>query len=384
MPGGYHLMINAHGHLQNVGLGGYTITNAGKSYGGGRTLPLLTNDWAMGYWREGRGWVEALLMIDFEPLTVGKGGYPELGQSGEGLFDAQHSHELIHQAMVAVHPLAGTAGGAASMEREPDVDLSLFAGQGSATIGPAIFMHRASSAGPTVPRKHHKGENPHETFPVLGASFRWQKLWLEASAFSALELGPDDSRFYPHPAAPGSFAARIRYDLAEWGEAQISGERLRDQADDEPDAWQGSTSLYAYGLVNDWRLDGLLDYAIDDPDDEPSAQAFLAEAALRDPTLRNCFWTRTELNQREDSIAFGSGVSTWFIQSIGAEHVFAVSARTGLQLGFFAEATYVRIPSALEPIYGHDAATTLNVGLHLFGMWMGTGSPFISPAISHL
>jgi hypothetical protein len=46
--------------------------------------------------------------------------------------------------MVAVHPLAWTAVGAASMMEEPVWDLSLFAGQGSATIGPPVFMHRAS------------------------------------------------------------------------------------------------------------------------------------------------------------------------------------------------------------------------------------------------
>ena len=374
MPGGYHLKVNAYGHLQNVGLGNYTISNAGESFGGGRTIPLLTDDWAMGYWRDAAGWAEAMLMLDFEPLTVGKGGYPELGQSGEGLFDAQHSHQLLHQAMVAIHPLAGTSAGAVTMEHEPAFDLSLFGGQGSATLGPAIFMHRASSAGPTVPRKHHKGENPHETFPVMGAAFRWQGLWLEASVFSARELTPDDSRFYPHAAAPKSFAARVRYDLGDWLEAQVSGERLRAQGQGEPDAWQGSASLYAYRSLGGWRIDGLLDLAIDDPDDEPSAKAALLEVALRDATYRNVFWARTEVNQREDSGTFGDGVSTWTFQSLGAEHVFAASAESGLQLGFFGEATYVRIPSSLEAIYGHEDAVTLNVGLHLFGMWMFDGA----------
>src|SRR5262245_52596406 len=32
MPGSYHLMINAVGQIQNVGLGSYTISNAGESY----------------------------------------------------------------------------------------------------------------------------------------------------------------------------------------------------------------------------------------------------------------------------------------------------------------------------------------------------------------
>src|SRR6185312_4174616 len=187
MAGGFHVMVNAFGHLQNTGIGS-------------ATTPLLDDDWLMVYGRDSRGWVEGNLMLNFEPVTVGAAGYPEIGQSGEGLWDAQHSHQFLHQAMIAFHPLAGTAGGAANMMREGTYDLSIFGGQGSATIGPPIFMHRASSPGPTVPRKHHKGENPHETFPVLGASFRYGATWLEASVFSGKELTPADSRWVPHPA----------------------------------------------------------------------------------------------------------------------------------------------------------------------------------------
>ena len=97
----------------------------------------------------------------------------------------------------------------------------MFGGQGSATIGPPVFMHRASSPGPTVPRKHHKGENPHETSPVIGAALRYDVTTFEASIFGAEELGPDDSRFYPHPAAPTSFAARVRHVFARSLELQI-------------------------------------------------------------------------------------------------------------------------------------------------------------------
>src|SRR4029079_7138970 len=147
--------------------------------------------WAMGYGRDASGTIEGLLMLNFEPFTVGRAGIPEVGQSGEGLWDAQHSHQFIHQAMIALHPLAGLPGwGPVGMSEEGDYDLSLFFGQGSATIGPPIFMHRASSPGPTVPRKHHKGENPHETFPVIGAAVRYDVTTIEGSIFGAKELTP--------------------------------------------------------------------------------------------------------------------------------------------------------------------------------------------------
>jgi hypothetical protein len=377
MPGGFHLMLNGFAEAQNVGLGGHRIANVGvqRTFSGGATYPLLVDDWAMGYGRDAHGYVEGLFMVDFEPLTVGPAGVPELGQSGEGLWDAQHAHQLIHQAMIAVHPLAGLDGWhPQNMTEEGRYDLSFFGGQGSATIGPPIFMHRASSPGPTVPRKHHKGENPHETFPVLGASLRIDGTWLEASAFNAKELTPADSRLYPHVGPPSSFAARVRHDFGDWLEGQVSAERLVDQGSGEPNASQISASAYAWGTVRDWRLDGLLDWAIDLPDGHADAEAALAELAARTPDRRTTMWARSELNQRGESPALGGFVSSpWLFETVGAERVLAGGRASGLQIGLFGEATLVYIPESLQAYYGAATAVTVNVGLHLFGMWMLDG-----------
>lgn len=374
MAGGVHLMINAFALLQNQGLGSYSITNPGVagSFDGGATRPQLQHDWLMGYAREEHGRVEGLLMLDLEPLTVGPEGVPELGQSGEGLWDAQHSHLLFHQAMVAVHPLAWTpAGATAMMMPEPLWDLSIFAGQGSATIGPPVFMHRASSPGPTVPRKHHKGENPHETSPVIGAAVRYDVTTIEGSIFGAKELTPADSRFYPHPAAPTSFAARVRRIFADSLELQISGERLRNQGGGEPDAWQASASAYFWKTMGTLRVDALLDWGLDRPDVGPNAQGALAELALRSPDRRAVGWLRSEINQREEPPGAPVEISSpWLFETAGAEYAGLGSRASGLQLGVFAEATYARIPAELASLYGRSQAVAVTVGLHLFGMWM--------------
>jgi hypothetical protein len=376
MAGGFHLMLNGFAEAQNTGLGSHQINNPGAgSFNGGTTYPLLVDDWAMVYGRDARGYIEGLVMLDFEPLTIGPAGIPELGQSGEGLWDAQHAHQLFHQVMVAVHPLAGLeAWHPEGMMNEGTFDLSIFGGQGSATIGPPIFMHRASSPGPTVPRKHHKGENPHETAPVLGAALRIDTTSFEASAFNGKELTPQDSRLYPHLGAPTSFAARVRHDFGNWLEIQVSGERLVDQGAGLPDAYQGSASAYAWGSVADWRLDGLLDWAIDIPDGHASSEAALAELATRTPNRRTTLWTRFEFNQREESPALGGFVSTpWLFESLGAEHVVLGEEKSGLQLGFFGEGTLAYIPESLQAFYGTSTAVIVNVGIHVFGMWMLDG-----------
>ncbi len=382
MPGGFHLMLNGFAEALNPGLGAHRIANANvKSFNGGATYPLLVDDWAMAYGRDARGYVDGLLMLDFEPLTIGGAGIPELGQSGEGLWDAQHAHQLIHQAMIGVHPLAGLDGWhPENMMTEGRFDFAVFGGQGSATIGPPIFMHRASSPGPTVPRKHHKGENPHETFPVIGTALRIDSTWLEMSAFSDKELTPADSRFYPHVAAPKSYAARVRHVFGEWLEVQTSAERLVDQGHGEPDAVQVSASAYAWGSVHGHRLDALIDWAIDVPDGGATAEALLGELAVRTPSKRTTLWTRFEFNQREESPAAGGPgqgggfVSTpWLFETLGAERVVLGGARSGIQLGFFGEATVTYIPPSLQAYYGTDVAVTLNVGAHVFGMWMLDG-----------
>ncbi len=374
-------MLNGFGFLHNSGLGAHVIANqAVATHDGGATIPLLVSDWAMAYGRDSRGYVEGLAMLNFEPLTVGPEGYPELGQAGEGLWDAQHSHQLVHQLAISVHPLAGLPGWhPENMMTEGRADFAVFFGQGSATIGPPIFMHRASSPGPTVPRKHHKGENPHETFPVIGTQLRVGDTWFESSVFSAKELLPSDSRNLPQVGAPSSIAARVRHTFGSWLELQVSGERLRDQGHGQPDAFQASASAYAWGNVRGFRFDGLLDWAADVADaaaTEPrhSAQALLAEVAVRSPSRRDTVWLRSEINQREESAAAGGGVtSPWLFETLGAERVVLGGASSGLQLGLFGEATAGVVPEALEAMYGRRVAVSVNLGFHVFGMWMLDG-----------
>jgi len=336
-PGTWHAMVNGFGYLQNLGLGPHQIDSGAGRFDGGETDALLTGTWVMGYYRTRGGLIEATAMLSFEPFTVSDGGTPELGQGGEGLIDAQHSHLLFHNLMLGVHPLAPS----------PCYDLTLFAGQGSATIGPPVYMHRASSPGPTVPRKHHKGENPHETAPVLGASLRYTATTVEASVFGARELGPDDSRLRPWPEAPTSFAARVRHDVHDFAELQASFEQL------EHHGRQYSASAYGWRTLRGWRGDALLDWAYD------GEHGVLAEAAARAPAGRQLLWTRGEFNQR--------GGQDWLLGSLGFEHV--VAAPRGLRIGLFAEATFIHIPDPAT--YGRESAITLAGGLHLFGMWGG-------------
>ena len=350
-PGTWMLMGNVSAIVTNPGFGQARDSEFGKTH------PYLLNDWVMVRGRTGNGYLEGMLMLNFEALTFSRAGWVEVGQAGEGLYDRQHQHQLIHQALVAVHPLGDSTG---------PFQLTLWGGQGSATIGPPIFMHRASNPSPTVPRKHHKGENPHETFPVLGVTVAYGGLTLDLSAFYAAELGRDDSRLYPRVGAPNSFAGRLRYTLAQNLEAQVSAERLVDQGD-EGDAIQVSSSVYGR-YVGRVVVDALLDGAVDIPTaghggegKHPRAAAGLLEVAVRDRSLRDTGWMRAEVNQRIEPD--GQRSSPWFFGSLGYERQVWVDASSIFGVGPFAEATLVVVPAALEDTYGARVGVTTTVGL---------------------
>ena len=276
--------------------------------------------------------------------------------------------------MVAVHPLAFTPAGEPHMGAEPLWDLSLFGGQGSATIGPPIFMHRASSPGPTVPRKHHKGENPHETFPVIGASLRYATTALEASVFSAGHLGPGrtaaSTRTRARPIrsrrACGT-CSRARSSCRFSGERPARSRRAQHLAGQRQRVRVGDAPRRAHRRAA--RLG-------DGPPRHRSLRAECArEVAVRSPDRRGIYWLRTEVNERFEPLGAPVLLSgPWLFQLLGFEHVAFVSPASGLQLGLFAEATYTHIPSELSAGYGRSHAVALSAGLHLFGMWMLDGN----------
>ena len=97
----------APGTWQLMGNAAFIATNPGFSDAYdpelGRTSPYLVADWLMARGRTTSGIFEGMLMLNFEAFTLGSKGWYEIGQAGEGLFDRQHAHQLLHQALVAVH-----------------------------------------------------------------------------------------------------------------------------------------------------------------------------------------------------------------------------------------------------------------------------------------
>lgn len=381
-PGTWQAMGNVTALLTNPGFPGAYDPDLG------RTHPYVVADWIMARGRTKSGYFEGLVMLNFEPLTFTREGWYEVGQAGEGLWDRQHQHQLFHQALLAVHLMGDARDGFLA---------TLWGGQGTAPIGPPIFMHRTSSPSHAVPRKHHKGELPHETFPVVGATLEYEGTALDFAVFSAKEPGPDDSRLYPQIAAPKSFGARLRQNLGGSFEAQLSGVRFGSEG-----AHQGTQlSASVYGRwVNTFVIDALLDGAVNLPSGHgghahaggenvgltpdphaghahhqhlqaatpsPSAGA-LAEVTVRSGSLRDVLWSRFEINQRIEPR--GERSTPWWFTTFGYERVLWVDPASVLALGLFGELTHVIVPSSVRDLYGDRTGFTTTAGVMGHFMYM--------------
>src|SRR5687768_2320289 len=133
-------------------------------------------------------------MVSLEPATIGKRGYPLIGQTGETadgkthLIDRQHPHDLFME-------LAATY----SRNISDTASVFLYVGlPGEPALGPPAFMHRTSGVdNPEAPITHHWLDSTHITFGVVTAGVVVNNWKLEASAFRGRE--PDQHRFDIEP-----------------------------------------------------------------------------------------------------------------------------------------------------------------------------------------
>jgi hypothetical protein len=156
------------------------------------------------------------LMMSFDALTEGGGGYPLLFQSGESwkgspLIDHQHPHDLFSEISASY-----------SYTFSKNTDLSIYVGYpGEPALGPAAFMHRPSAmANPDAPISHHWSDATHITFGVATIGFRLYDFKIEASSFTGRE--PNENRYNFDKPRFDSWSARINYNPAPNWALQVS------------------------------------------------------------------------------------------------------------------------------------------------------------------
>ncbi len=174
------------------------------------------------------------VMMSLDPLTEGRKGYPLLFQTGEGLTDRQHAHDLFME-MAALYKHHFT---------EADHAYLYLGLPGEPALGPAAFMHRPSAWNdPDAPLAHHMQDATHITYGVATAGWIHRNVKLEGSCFRGRE--PDNDRWNIERPGFDSYSLRLGADLGESFSLQGSGGYLQDT---EPDAagvdlFRGTLSL---------------------------------------------------------------------------------------------------------------------------------------------
>ena len=109
-----------------------------------------------------------MMMNSLEPATLTRFGTPQIFQLGETLdreplVDVQHPHDFFMNLSATYrHPLGADGG-----------FWLQYAPVGEPALGPAAFMHRASSGeNPAAPLGHHGQDSTHITFGVVTAGAR--------------------------------------------------------------------------------------------------------------------------------------------------------------------------------------------------------------------
>jgi hypothetical protein len=178
------------------------IFNNGSRGGSGFSAP----NWFMGMYQKPvaqKGLFAARAMISFDPLTVGKHGYPLLFQTGETfkgerLVDHQHPHDLVDELSLSY-----------SYSFTKDIDAYGYVGYpGEPALGPPTFMHRSSAmSNPDAPLGHHWQDATHISFGVGTIGLRYKMMKVEGSIFNGHE--PDEERYNFDPLYLNSYSYRV-------------------------------------------------------------------------------------------------------------------------------------------------------------------------------
>lgn len=314
---------------------------------GGRILDMP--NWAMvSAERATPGGGQLLLrgMLSLDPVTIGRKGYPLLYQTGEGLTDRQHPHDLFMELGVLYsHPLGESQR------------LFAYAGlPGEPALGPVAFMHRGSIGGnPDAPLGHHFQDATHITHGVLTAGYIIHRTKLDGSLFRGRE--PDAERYGIDAGPLDSWSVRATQNLGTWS-LQASYARIHaPEPDDHGDVQRTTVSVSrarTYRPADPVRHENTFVWGMNAGHHGTVAHSLLRESSLSG--RRGQLWSRWEILQRgggELDLVGNADVDRqyWvYALTIGAGGRVLTVAGTEFFLG--AQGTANLHDGDLEPYYG--------------------------------
>jgi hypothetical protein len=349
-------------HVVDLGVARLSFNREGGPSGGSA---IESSNWNMIHAQRtlGGGRLSLMMMNSLEPVTFAARGSRELFQTGESyrgrpLVDRQHPHDFFMN-LSATYRLDLGADAGAWVQAAP---------VGEPALGPAAFMHRASSGdNPTAPIGHHWEDSTHIAFNVITAGGGWKWIALEGSIFHGRE--PDEHRWDIEGGAIDSASGRAKLFLGAGWSGEVSYGYLR-----SPEALQHG---------NTHRLSGALQFgaAGDGPfaatilwgrnvEAHGTSDAWLVEGAWR-LSGHDQLYGRAELVQKDAvllaskslplSAAAGDNGDLARVGAYTAGYLRDVDRVPGLKSGCGADVTIYSFPGRLTAAYGRRP-----LSLHVF------------------
>ena len=308
------------------------------------------------------GRLQLRAMNSVEAATVGRCGYPLIGQSGETCrgapnHDRQHPHDFFMElASLYEHALSRSLAWSVYL-----------APSGEPASGPVAFMHRPSAMNdPMANVSHHWQDATHITFGVATAAVYSRHWKLEGSAFNARE--PDESRwnFDLKDARFSSFAGRFTVNPSNRWSVSSSYAYLDGPERDAPDeSMRRATAsvLHSRTLGAHGTLASALVWGANRHDDERRWEPSLLAEANVGLDARNTVFGRVEHVRKsdadldlDDAVATGgdhavTGISLGYVREVGTAGV--------LGFGLGARGTVTLMPESVRAAYGSRTPTGL-------------------------
>lgn len=301
--------------------------------------------WVMGMYETTLGEIDYLqlrAMLSADPIIEGKRGYPLLLQTGEGLSNRQHPHDLLDELAVTY-----------THEFSDAVSVKLYGAlPGEPALGPPAFMHRSSAMGnPDAPLSHHWQDATHITFGVATIGLQYNNLMLEGSIFTGRE--PDSNRYSIDKPRFDSYSGRLSYSPTNELALQVSYGQLTDVEGDSITVHRLTASaIYTKHInANSWWTSTLVFGQNKQPSSSASNSILLESQWVHSD---NTIYGRAEYVQKERSELAIPEIGIADVSVITAGYSRKVTTIAMMDVNIGAQVTYDIIPQSLKQYYGNS------------------------------
>ena len=309
---------------------------------------FFSTNWIMVSGRRPLGGGEISLrgMASIEAFTVGDRGYPLLFQSGEGLHDRQHPHDLFMELAAAW-----------SAPISDDLGVQFYGGLvGEPALGPVTFHHRHSAAAdPTAPLGHHWQDSTHISPGVLTAGLFTSFAKLEGSWFNGRE--PDDNRLDFDIDAPDSASLRFTVNPTPAWSMQVSAGRLDEPEEDEPGVsvtrfTASSMGTGRLGAEGSWSASVV--WGRNNPSEGKTTDAFLVEATVELDRTHAVFGRAEALRKSGRDLALGPALEseTFPVATLSLGYLYTFTRLHDQEIALGVEVTANPVDHDLRDEYG--------------------------------